>query len=116
MVGGIYAAGKLDELESWARAIRRTDMLSLLDVSWKKDGLFKGDKIIDTLIQVVGRQKIEDLPIPFTAIATDLNTHQDQQILPYTTGLLHDYSISADGTTISYTRHISQTGDIMMLN
>ena len=72
VVGGIYAAGKLDVYEQWARAIRRTDIIRLMDLSWEKSGLLKGDKVINTLTKLVGDQAIEDLPIRYTAVAADL--------------------------------------------
>ncbi len=72
VIGGIYAAGKLEEFEQWVCAIKKLDIVSLLDISWRKNGLVKGDKIIDTLIALVGDQKIEDLPIPYTAVAADI--------------------------------------------
>ena len=61
LVGGIYAAGKLDEFEKWARAIQRLDIVSLLDISWQKSGLIKGEKLMENLVDLVGEQKIEDL-------------------------------------------------------
>ena len=73
LIGGVYAAGKLDEFESWVRAITKMDMVNLLDMSWSSDGLVKGDKIIETLVELVGDRKIEDLPIPYTAIAADID-------------------------------------------
>jgi NTE family protein len=72
LIGGIYAAGKLDEYESWVRAITKTDIIKLLDLSWGKSGLVKGDKIINTLTELVGDVVIEDLPVVFTAVATDI--------------------------------------------
>jgi NTE family protein len=72
LIGGIYAAGKLDEYESWVRAITKTDIIKLLDLSWGKSGLVKGDKIINTLTELVGDVVIEDLPVAFTAVATDI--------------------------------------------
>ncbi len=77
LIGGIYAAGKLNEFEQWVRAITKIDIVTLADLSWGKGGLVKGDKIIDTLIDIVGDQLIEDLPIPFTAVATDLKGHRE---------------------------------------
>lgn len=72
LIGGVYAAGKLDDFESWVCAITKIDMVTLLDISWGKDGLVKGDKIINTLIDLVGDKTIEELPIPYTAIAADV--------------------------------------------
>lgn len=77
MIGGIYAAGKLDEFEQWVRAITKFDILTLLDLSWSRSGLVEGDKIINSLIDLVGDQMIEDLPIPFTAVATDLSREKE---------------------------------------
>ena len=74
VIGGIYAANKLDAYEQWARQIRRVDVLKLMDLSWDKSGLLKGDKVISTLTELVGDQQIEDLPIRFTAMATDLES------------------------------------------
>lgn len=72
LIGGIYATGKLDDFESWVRTVTKVDIVKLLDLSWKKSGLVKGDKIIDTLTELVGDVVIENLPIAYTAIATDL--------------------------------------------
>jgi NTE family protein len=77
LIGGIYAAGKLAEFEQWVRAITKVDMVTLLDLSWEKSGLVKGDKIINSLIELVGDQLIEDLPIPYTAVATDIKHHRE---------------------------------------
>lgn len=77
VVGGIYAAGKLAEFEQWVCAIKKMDIISLLDISWRKDGLVKGDKIIETLINLVGDQQIEDLPISFTAVAADVTGEKE---------------------------------------
>ncbi len=72
LIGGMYAAGKLDDFESWVRAITKVDIVTLLDLSWKKSGLVKGDKIINTLTELVGDVVIEDLPIKYTAVAADI--------------------------------------------
>ncbi len=77
LIGGIYAAGKLDEFEHWICAINKMDIVALLDLSWGKNGLVKGDKIIDTLVDLVGNKTIEELPIPFTAVATDIENEKE---------------------------------------
>jgi NTE family protein len=87
VVGGIHAAGKLDEFEAWVRAISRVDIVTFLDVAWGKGGLVKGDRIINALIDLVGDQSIEDLPIRFTAVATDL---RNQKEIWFTSGRLFD--------------------------
>ena len=77
LIGGIYAAGKLDEYEAWVRAIGRLDIVNLLDLSWSNNGLFKGDKLIDTLTELVGDTNIEDLPIRFTAVAANIDDNKE---------------------------------------
>jgi NTE family protein len=77
LIGGVYAAGKLDDFERWISTITKIDIITLLDLSWERTGLVKGDKIINTLIDLVGEQLIEDLPISYTAIATDINSEKE---------------------------------------
>lgn len=77
LVGGIYAAGKLDDFESWVRQITKIDVFKLLDLSWDKSGLVKGDKLFDTLRDLVGDVAIEDLPISYTAVATDVSVEKE---------------------------------------
>ncbi|TKF64690.1 serine protease [Vibrio sp. F13] len=72
LIGGVYAAGKLDEFEEWVTTIDQGDMAMLLDFSWQSSGMFKGDKIIDTLRGLIGEISIEDLPIPYTAVAANV--------------------------------------------
>jgi NTE family protein len=72
LIGGVFAAGKLNDFERWICAITKIDMVTFLDISWGRGGLVKGDKIINTLIDLVGDKTIEELPIPYTAIAADV--------------------------------------------
>jgi NTE family protein len=77
VIGGIYAAGKLDVYEQWVRALTKVDIVTLLDLSWDKSGLVRGEKIINALRGLVGEKLIEDLPISFTAVATDLRNQKE---------------------------------------
>jgi NTE family protein len=77
LVGGVYAAGKLDEIEEWVSAITKFDILSLMDFSFSIDGFIRGDKLINTLKELIGERMIEDLPIKFTAVATDLEREKE---------------------------------------
>lgn len=72
LVGGIYAMGKLEEYERWARQIDRRQIFSLLDLSFGGGGLVKGERVIAALRALVGEMRIEDLPIRFTAVAADI--------------------------------------------
>ncbi len=71
LVGGMYAAGKLAEFKQWMMGIDKKKILSLLDLSLSINHLVKGVKIIDALKEVVPDVNIEDLNIPFCAVATD---------------------------------------------
>jgi NTE family protein len=72
LVGGIYASGQLEPYADWARKLEKRDMLSLLDLSFGWTGLFKGDRLMGVLKELVGDHVIEELPIGFTAVASDL--------------------------------------------
>ncbi|MBK5929799.1 patatin-like phospholipase family protein [Halochromatium salexigens] len=77
LVGGIYAAGKLDSYRDWVCALRRTDVLRFLDLAFHPAGLIKGDRIMDRLRQMVGEHNIEQLPIAYTAVATDIERQRE---------------------------------------
>jgi NTE family protein len=77
LIGGVYAAGKLDQLEAWMISLKKKDIASLLDLSWGNGGIFKGDKIINTLVDFLEDVQIEKLSIPFTAVAADIITEKE---------------------------------------
>lgn len=72
VVGGIYAAGQLDAYEAWLRTLRRQDVWRLLDFSFRGAGLIRGERVIEKLREMLGDTDIEQLPISFTAVATDI--------------------------------------------
>ncbi|MEM7194002.1 MAG: patatin-like phospholipase family protein [Pseudomonadota bacterium] len=86
-IGGIYAIGKLDEYEQWVRAVRKRDILALMDVSFGRNGLLKGDRLFNTLTDLLGDASIETLPVKFTAVATDIAREREVWI---TTGPVFD--------------------------
>ena len=71
LVGGCYAAGKLDALADWVLGFEKLKVLRLLDPAFGRAGLFKGARIIGVLREMTGDIAIEDLPLAFTAVATD---------------------------------------------
>ena len=73
LVGGIHAASRLDDYADWARALHRSDIVRLLDWSFERGSLFKGERVIGVLRELVGDVRIEDLPIGYTAVATDVS-------------------------------------------
>ena len=78
MVGGCYCAGKLDKFEEWVCSLSEWDVVRFMDFSlFSKNGMMKGDLLTDTLRELVGEQTIEDLPLSFAAVATNLNDHKE---------------------------------------
>lgn len=77
LIGGIYATGKLHLYTEWVCALERLDVVRLLDPSFARAGLIKGDRIIGVLRELIGDCLIEDLPVSFTAVATDLDTGKE---------------------------------------
>ncbi len=77
LVGGVYAAGSLDDYTEWATELEAKDVFNLLDFSFGWQGLFKGERIIGALREMVGDRNIEDLDIGFTAVATDLREQRE---------------------------------------
>lgn len=74
LVGGLYAAGGLDQFTDIALSFKKGEYFKYLDLSlFAKSGVLKGDIIINTLKNIVGNVRIEDLPIPYTAVAADIN-------------------------------------------
>ena len=77
LVGGIYASGQLPAYRDWALGLTRSDVFRLLDFGIGRPGLFTGDRLMAELQQIVGQHRIESLPIPFTAVATDLRAQRE---------------------------------------
>lgn len=77
LIGGMYAAGKLNEVKEWMVKLDRKKILSLVDFSFSLNHLVKGTKVMDALKEIVPDVRIEDLPIPYTAVATDWNTGRE---------------------------------------
>ncbi|MFC5438262.1 patatin-like phospholipase family protein [Rhodanobacter umsongensis] len=77
LIGGIYAMGKLDVYRDWVCALAKFDVLRLLDWTFSGGGLIKGERIIETLRALIGDTQIEDLPLAFTAVATDLDRERE---------------------------------------
>lgn len=72
LVGGLHAAGCLDEWVAWARGLRQIDVVRLLDPSLSAPGVIRAGKVLDRVRDLLDGARIEDLPIPYTAVATDL--------------------------------------------
>jgi NTE family protein len=74
VVGGAYAAGHLDTLEEWARSLQPRNVLSYLDLRLNGSGLIGGEKLAAELEASIGSTLIEDLPLKFATVATEVRT------------------------------------------
>ena len=72
LVGGLRAAGRLDEFADWAKSLTQRAVLRLLDPSITAAGVLRAEKILDAVRDILGEATIEELPIPYTAVSTDL--------------------------------------------
>ena len=77
LIGGVYAAGKLNEFREWMKTIDRKKMLGLIDFSLSLNHIVKGTRIIEAIMEFVPDMNIEDLPIPYCAVATDLKAGRE---------------------------------------
>lgn len=77
LIGALYACGKLEEFKTWVLGLDLFEVLKLIDFSFEKSGMIKGDKVFDVIATMIGDINIEDLPIPYTAVATDLVTQKE---------------------------------------
>ena len=77
LIGGIYAMGKLHVYRDWVTALARIDVLRLLDWTFTGGGFIKGEKLIGTLRELIGDVLIEELPLAYTAVATDLERERE---------------------------------------
>jgi NTE family protein len=102
LIGGIYAAGKLDAYAEWVLALERMQVLRLLDPSFGRAGLFKGERIMAVLRELIGEFDIEHLPISFTAVATDLHSGAEVWLRE---GNLFDAIRASIATPLIFTPH-----------
>jgi NTE family protein len=72
VVGAFYSANKLDVFYEWAKSLNYLNVLRLVDFSFISNGAIRGDKLFSVLSEMLGDIQIEDLEIPYTAVATDL--------------------------------------------
>jgi len=77
LVGAAFALNKIDTLEAFARQLDRKQIILFLDVTFPRSGLIDGEKITDFFHSHVREMKIEELSLPYCAVATDLSTGRE---------------------------------------
>lgn len=87
LVGGMYAAGKLEEYREWMCSLDKMKVFSLVDFTFSADGIVKGDKVLNAIKDFVPDTNIEDLKIAYSATAADIENHKE---IVYRTGSLYE--------------------------
>ncbi len=77
VVGGMYCAGQLQDYKEWLFTLTKKGVFDLLDFTLTSVGFVKGEKLFSKHMEVAGEQNIEDFEIPFTAVATDMKSHEE---------------------------------------
>ncbi|MFN8196046.1 MAG: patatin-like phospholipase family protein [Nocardioidaceae bacterium] len=77
LVGGLAAAGRLEDYATWVSGLRRSDLLRLVDPSWSAPGAISAERVLGEVAELIGDTAIEDLKVPFTAVATDLAARRE---------------------------------------
>ncbi len=77
MIGGVYAAKKLQSFKDWATGLDQLDVLRLMDLSLSSPGAIRGNRVFSFVRELIGEISIEELSIPYTAVATDLLAHKE---------------------------------------
>jgi NTE family protein len=77
LTGGLFAAGGLDDFADWVRGLTHRDVLRLYDIAPRAPGAIRAERIFARVAHILGEVRIEDLPILFTAVATDLTTGEE---------------------------------------
>jgi len=72
LIGGLYACGKLQEYKEWVLGLDLIDVAKLLDFTFAGNGFIEGERVFEQLGSMIGKIDIEDLPIAYTAVASDL--------------------------------------------
>jgi NTE family protein len=87
LVGGLYATGELNNFIDFMEAMDLREMMKLIDITVSSKGLIKGDKVIAKLKELIPDRNIEDLKLPYCAVATDIVTGKEKI---FTSGKLYD--------------------------
>lgn len=115
LVGGIFAAGGLEPFKEWLYGLDPVQVVSLMDFAPSRNSLVKGDKVIRAIKERVPDVRIEDLPIPFAAVATDLFTGEEVIFRegPLFTAIRASISIPSMFRPVKWRRHTLVDGGLV---
>ena len=76
LVGAVYASGELDQLEEWVGRLAWTQVVRLMDLTWK-GGLIRGQRLFNLFRGIFQDRDIAQLDVPFGAVATELSSGRE---------------------------------------
>ena len=77
LIGGLHAAGKLGDYTDWVRTLTQREVLRYLDVSFNGPSVLRLERVLARMTEYLNGVLIEDLPIPYTAVASDLGARRE---------------------------------------
>ena len=77
LIGGVFVSGKMDEFKEWVTHMSKLDVFKFMDFAISKNGFIKGEKVFNALKQFIVDESIENLKIPYAAVAVDLKNHKE---------------------------------------
>jgi len=115
VIGGLYAMGKIEEYTEWVSSFNKKDVWGFMDFTLASNGLLKGERVFDKMKTFIPDMNIEDMPIPFAAVATDI-LHEKEVV--FTKGSFYEairasVAIPAVFTPVKYTDTILVDGGIL---
>lgn len=77
LAGGMFACGSLNDYRKFMTGLTRLDVIRLMDLAVSKTGIIKGERVFNEMKHFIGDKRIEDLHIPFAAVAADISNHKE---------------------------------------
>ena len=77
LIAAFYACGKLDKFKEWILTLDKLKTFSLMDFTVSQSGIIKGDKVFSFLKKIIKDEKIENLNIPISIVATDIDNNKE---------------------------------------
>lgn len=77
LIAGVYVSGKMNEFKDWVTQVSKFDVFKFMDFAISKNGFIKGEKIFKALKKFIGDVNIENLNIPYAAVAVDIKNHKE---------------------------------------
>lgn len=114
LVGGLEAAGRLDEFTQWATKLSQFGVLRQVDLAWRRGGLIKAERVFGAINPLLDGIRIEELPIPYTAVATDITNQREVwfQNGPLQAAIRASIAIPGAFTPVSLRGHVLVDGGL----